>query len=96
MTKNEYKLFLRYLKERGLYKRFVKDCNYNRTRDYGLKEYLLECTGATEGIMNLITWAETILGGRLWNVEYNRYKNFFHVRNFNEIKKFNFKELERQ
>jgi len=93
MTKNEYKLFLRYLKERGLYKLFLKDSSRDKIYGRTKKEFLLKCTDATEGIMNLITWSKTILGGFLWKTEYHKYKDFFYAKNFNEIKKFTFKEI---
>ena len=78
MTNDKYKLFLRYLKERGLYSSFVRDSKKfpYRRHNVPVKEYMLsDLCGTYSAIMNMITWSEASF--RDWGKEYRMYMNFY-------------------
>ena len=85
MTLDDYKTFIRYIKEKGLYTIFIKDTKKfaNRRVDkYGedkpkipLKDYMLHYIGATEEIMLLINWSKSTFRG--WQNVYSDYKTFY-------------------
>ena len=91
MTKEKYNLFIRYLKERGLYKAFLNDAKMfpERRQKMHIKKYLLQ-SGIVSGeeIMHLITW--DLASYREWNSEYLNYYNFL-----NEIKRLRKNEIYR-
>jgi hypothetical protein len=83
MTDEEYKLFKRYLKERGLYNHFLEEAKnfpFRRTYQgiiYSINEYISKYTLPTEAIMDLIAWADSKMGSNFWSHEYDKYYKFF-------------------
>jgi len=78
MTNDNYKLFLRYLKERGLYSSFVRDSKKfpYRRRNVPVKKYMLSDLCTPNGaIMNMITWSGASFED--WGKEYRMYINFY-------------------
>ena len=108
MTDKQYKLFKRYLKERGIYSIFFREASRFPERRLGetINSSMVKCF-CTEPIMNLITWRKTNLGHSFWSKEHLSFTKF--VRNiglkridyiskdsayehFEKIKKVNFEE----
>lgn len=76
MTDEQFKVFKRYLKERGLYSEFFRQAKAHSDRRLGLtiKGYIDRHCTAGEEIMGLITWSEARWGH--WNEEYIKYREF--------------------
>ena len=102
MTEIQYKLFKRFLKERGIYIDFFKEARkqpYRRTsfddQEIPINEFIKDHTRATEGIMNLIGWADSRMGSNFWSYEYNMYCKFFYALQKNRNKVYEtFKKIE--
>ncbi len=77
MTNEQYKIFIRYLKERGLYFAFLKDAKQFPERRKGghVKTALLNMANPTEAIMVLINWG--FAEYKKWQDEYHKYINFY-------------------
>lgn len=104
MTDEQFRLFKRYLKERGLYSEFFRQARVHSDRRLGvtIKVYIDSHCTAGEEIMGLITWSEA--KWRYWNVEYAKYRTFLkciiakstnkekYYEHIQEIKKINYPE----
>lgn len=87
MTKDDFRLFNRYLKEIGLYANFWREVRKQpeRTGTIAPKEYSLKlCSHLHDLIMNLIQWDRTRLPG-IWNKIYYDIQNFEDEENKNEF-----------
>jgi len=76
MTDEQFKVFKRYLKERGIYSEFFRQAKAHSDRRLGLtiKGYIDRHCTAGEEIMRLITWSEAKWGH--WSEEYTKYRKF--------------------
>jgi len=78
----EYKRFIRFLKEKGLYSAFYKDCEKCRDRRYKcdgrmpLNKYIKKFVKNAEAIMELINWHDADFKG--WQNVYNEYKIIYY------------------
>jgi len=102
MTNEQYKIFIRYLKERGLYFAFLNDAKQFPERRKGkrVKTALLNMASPTEAIMALIHWGNAEY--KKWQDEYHKYINFYNQLDkstkdnsyeiFKKVKKLSFRE----
>ena len=92
MTDEEFKVFKRYLKERGLYNEFFRQtrAHANRRCGWTIKDFIGKHCSAGEEIMRLITWSEA--KWRYWNEEYTKYREFLKPIKIGHIDKKNFYE----
>ena len=76
MTDEQFKVFKRYLKERGLYSEFFRQAREHADRrpNLTLLKYIYHHCMAGEEIMGLITWSEA--KWRYWSQEYTKYRKF--------------------
>ena len=76
MTDEQFKVFKRYLKERGLYSEFFRQARVHADRRpcLTIKGFIERHCTAGEEIMGLITWSEA--KWRYWNEEYAKYRAF--------------------
>ena len=77
MTVEQYKIFLRYLKERGLYHAFLSDSKLfpERRRNKPMKDWMMSIP-PTQAIMTMISWGSA-KHYRYWGEEFRKYDNFF-------------------
>lgn len=77
MTVEQYKIFLRYLKERGLYHAFLSDSKLfpERRRNNSIKNWMMSIS-PTQAIMTMITWGSAKYY-RYWNEEFRKYNKFY-------------------
>ena len=95
MTYDDFKTFIRYIKEMGLYTMFLKDCKRfinRRVDEYGedksnipLKDYMLDYIRPSEEIMILINWSDSTF--RNWQSVYNDYKILYQTKLYGNFKK---------
>lgn len=93
MTVEQYKIFIRYLKERGLYFAFLNDAKRFPERRKGkhVKTALLNMSNPREAIMVLINWG--FAEYKKWQDEYHKYINFYNQYQLDKITKDNSYEI---
>ncbi len=77
MTVEQCKIFLRYLKERGLYNAFLSDSKlFPERRGYkSMKDWMMSIS-PTQAIMTMISWGSA-KHYKYWAEEFRKYEKFY-------------------
>jgi hypothetical protein len=78
MTHEDFNLFKRYLKERGIYKLFFKEVEkFPKMRHEEPIIVAINITPPTEAIMHFISWTYSEQGVKFWTHEYITYRDLY-------------------
>lgn len=78
MTHEDFNLFKRYLKERGIYTLFFKEAEkFPKMRHEEPIIVAINITPPTEAIMHFIAWGESEQGTKFWTHEYVTYRDIY-------------------